>query len=126
MIEVKFTGKVVSNNSETKAGNNGEYTKTSVVLQAATDNGYTDTLEVSCFGENALKVKDIPVGTTLHIRGSVYSREWKDRYFTQVNLLNWEVKEEEKPTPKEEPKPQPKKEEKPQEFAPQQKDDLPF
>lgn len=105
MIEVEFTGKVVSNNSETKEGNNGEYTKTEVVLQAATDNGYTDTLAAICFGENALKVKDIAIGTTLHIRGSVSSKEWKGRYFTQVNLYNWEV----------------------QEFAPQsQNDGLPF
>ena len=123
MIEVKFTGKVVSNNSETKTGNNGEYTKTEVVLQASTDNGYTDTLALVCFGENAIKVKDIPIGTTLHIRGSVGSREWNGRYFTQVNLYNWEVQEEVKPTAKETPKAQPK----PQEFAPQsEKDDIGF
>lgn len=123
MIEVKFTGRVIANNSETKEGNNGEYTKTEVVLQAATDNGYTDTLAAICFGENALKVKDIAIGTTLHIRGSVSSREWNGRYFTQVNLYNWEVQEEVKPTTKATPK----KEEKPQEFAPQsQNDGLPF
>lgn len=126
MIEVKFTGTVVSNNTETKAGNNGEYTKTEVVLQAPTDNGYTDTLALVCFGENALKVKDIAIGTTLHIRGSVSSREWNGRYYTQVSLLNWEVKEEvkeEKPTAKAEPKPK----EKPQEFVPQSSNDgLPF
>lgn len=126
MIEIKFTGKVVSNNTETKAGNNGEYTKTEVVLQAPTDNGYTDTLALVCFGENALKVKDIAIGTTLHIRGSVSSREWNGRYYTQVSLLNWEVKEEvkeEKPTAKAEPKPK----EKPQEFVPQSSNDgLPF
>lgn len=123
MIEVKFTGRVIANNSETKEGNNGEYTKTEIVLQAATDNGYTDTLAAICFGENALKVKDIAIGTTLHIRGSVSSREWNGRYFTQVNLYNWEVQEEVKPTAKATPK----KEEKPQEFAPQsQNDGLPF
>ena len=123
MIEVKFTGKIVSNNSETKAGNNGEYTKTEVVLQASTDNGYTDTLALVCFGENAIKVKDIPIGTTLHIRGSVGSREWNGKHYTQVNLLNWEVQQEEKPTAKASAKPQPK----PQEFAPQsQNDGLPF
>lgn len=128
MIEVKFTGKVVSNNSETKAGNNGEYTKTEVVLQAATDNGYTDTLALICFGENAMKVKDIPVGTTLHVRGGVNSREWNGKYYTQVNLFNWD--ELEKPTAvkaEPEPQPQPKKQPKPAEFAPQQQsDDLPF
>ena len=130
MIEVKFTGKVVSNNTETKAGNNGEYTKTEVVLQAPTDNGYTDTLAVICFGENALKVKEIPVGTTLHIRGGASSREWNGRYFTQVSLLNWEEKEEQPTAQAEEQhKPEPKsKVEKPKETAPQQqqKDDLPF
>lgn len=131
MIEVKFTGKVVSNNTETKAGNNGEYTKTEVVLQAPTDNGYTDTLALVCFGENALKVKDIAIGTTLHVRGGASSREWNDRYYTQVSLLNWEVKEEVKEEQStaqaEQPKPEPKSKEKPQGFAPQQqKDDLPF
>lgn len=131
MIEIKFTGKVVSNNTGTKAGNNGEYTKTEVVLQAPTDNGYTDTLALVCFGENALKVKDITIGTTLHIRGSVSSREWNGRYYTQVSLLNWEVKEEvkeEKPTAKtEQPKPEPKPKEKPQEFVSQSSNDgLPF
>lgn len=127
MIEVKFTGKVVSNNSETKAGNNGEYTKTEVVLQAATDNGYTDTLALICFGENALKVKDIPVGTTLHVRGGVNSREWNGKFYTQVNLLNWE--EQGQPTAaKANPVPEPQpKQQKPAEFAPQQQsDDLPF
>ena len=123
MIEVKFTGTVVSVNTETKAGNNGDYTKSEVVLQAQTDNGYTDTLVLICFGENALKVKDVPKGATLHVRGSVQSREWNGKYYTQVNLLNWEVMQEEKPTAKETPKAQPK----PQEFAPQsQNDGLPF
>ena len=131
MIEVKFTGKVVSNNSETKTGNNGEYTKTEVVLQASTDNGYTDTLALVCFGENAIKVKDIPIGTTLHIRGSVGSREWNGKHYTQVNLLNWEVQQEEqvqnkcKPEPKQAP--QQKQQPKPQEFTPQSENDgLPF
>lgn len=128
MIEVKFTGRVIANNSETKEGNNGEYTKTEVVLQAATDNGYTDTLAAICFGENALKVKDIAIGTTLHIRGGVSSREWNGKHYTQVNLINWQeeqVQNKCKPEPKQAP--QQKQQPNPQEFAPQgENDGLPF
>ena len=122
MIEVKFTGEVVSNKVEsfTSKSTGNEITKRVIVMKNESESGYMDTLEVVCFGDNADKGADIKEGARITMRGSVNSREYNGRYFTQVNLYEWwsESKPEEtKPT----------KQEKPQEFTPQSANDgLPF
>lgn len=125
MIEVKFTGEVVSNKVETftsKSGN--EITKRAIIMENKTETGYVDTLEVVCFGDNADKGADIKEGARITMRGSVRSSEYNGRYFTQVNLYEWWS--ESKPVV-EAPKAKPTKQEKPQEFASQSANDgLPF
>ena len=130
MIEVKFTGEVVSNKVETftsKSGN--EITKRAIIMENKTETGYVDTLEVVCFGDNADKGADIKEGARITMRGSVRSSEYNGRYFTQVNLYEW-WSDEKTDAPKpgvEAPKVKPTKQEKPQEFASQNSNDgLPF
>ena len=134
MIEVKFTGEVVSNKVETftsKSGN--EITKRAIIMENKTETGYVDTLEVVCFGDNADKGADIKEGARITMRGSVRSSEYNGRYFTQVNLYEWwsESKPEETEPVVDAPKvskpTKPTKQEKPQEFDPQSETDgLPF
>ena len=131
MIEVRFTGKILTKKLEsfTSQASGKTISKCEVVLTNSTPSGFIDTLACICFDEEAEKINSLPEGTMLSIRGSVSSREWKEKYYTNVNVLNWDVTEEEQPTPTaqvEEPKQQKKKEEQPQMFAPQAKDDLPF
>ena len=126
MIEVKFTGEVVSNKVEsfTSKSTGNEYTKREIVLTKTAENGYSDTLAVVCFGENAEKAADLKQGDVIEMRGTVNSREYNGRYFTQVNLWEWKIADAPKPVVE---APKVEKKEKPQEFAPQsQNDGLPF
>ena len=132
MIEVKFTGEVVSNKVETFTSKNtgNEITKRVIVMKNESESGYMDTLEVVCFGDNADKGADIKEGARITMRGSIGSREYNGRYFTQVNLYEWwsESKPEETKPVVDAPKvTKPTKQEKPQEFIPQSANDgLPF
>lgn len=131
MIEVKFTGKVISNKVETftSKSTGNSFTKRMIVLENKTESGYTDTLEVICFGENVDKCENIAEGMTISMRGSVSSHEYNGRYFTQVNLYDWGTeKGVEAPKPVvDAPKADKKPTQKPQEFAPQSENDgLPF
>lgn len=130
MIEVKFTGEVVSNKVETFTSKNtgNEITKRVIVMKNESESGYMDTLEVVCFGDNADKGADIKEGARITMRGSVGSREYNGRYFTQVNLYEWwgETKQE-APKPVVEAPKATKPTSKPEEFAPQSgNDQLPF
>ena len=132
MIEVKFTGEVVSNKveSSTSKSTGNEITKRVIVMKNESESGYMDTLEVVCFGDNADKGADIKEGARITIRGSIGSREYNGRYFTQVNLYEWwsESKPEETKPVVDAPKvSKPTKQEKSQEFTPQSANDgLPF
>ena len=132
MIEVKFTGEVVSNKVETFTSKNtgNEITKRVIVMKNESESGYMDTLEVVCFGDNADKGADIKEGARITMRGSIGSREYNGRYFTQVNLYEWwsESKPEETKPVVDAPKvSKPTKQEKSQEFTPQSgNDQLPF
>ena len=132
MIEVKFTGEVVSNKVETFTSKNtgNEITKRVIVMKNESESGYMDTLEVVCFGDNADKGADIKEGARITMRGSIGSREYNGRYFTQVNLYEWwsESKPEGTKPVVDAPKvTKPTKQEKPQEFTPQSANDgLPF
>ena len=132
MIEVKFTGEVVSNKVETFTSKNtgNEITKRVIVMKNESESGYMDTLEVVCFGDNADKGADIKEGARITMRGSIGSREYNGRYFTQVNLYEWwsESKPEETKPVVDAPKvSKPTKQEKSQEFTPQSANDgLPF
>lgn len=134
MIEVKFTGEVVSNKVETFTSKNtgNEITKRVIVMKNESESGYMDTLEVVCFGDNADKGADIKEGTRITMRGSVSSREYNGRYFTQVNLYEWWSEAKQDASQPEAPKPvvnAPKatKPTKSQEFTPQSANDgLPF
>ena len=134
MIKYEFTGKLIAKKRETFLGKENEVVKCTVVLTntETTESGYTftDTIAAETFGDRAEKLNEVKEGTILHIRGGINSREYNGRYYTSVNIIEFNVIEEPKDAQievKPTAKPKTEKKAEPALFESEQsKDDLPF
>lgn len=100
---MNITGKVIKKlEKQTGESSRGQWQKQDVVIETAGE--YPKTISISCWGERVNELEKVDIGANLTAHISIESREYNERWYTDVRAwkLDFEeyqkVEQEEVPT----------------------------
>ena len=87
-MSLEITGKLIKILQEqTGSGKNGPWVKQEFVIETADQ--YPKKICCAAWGDKAASVKDFPLGTTLTVAFNVESREYNERWYTELRA--WKI-----------------------------------